>query len=176
NWSSPLFGSLASYYLLNSHYMMELLEELKIDDEKPRQRLYYLVEQAIAASAPSNFFASNPDALEALVKSNGVSLFNGMLHLASDLKEGKLRQCDSGDFQVGRDVATTPGDVVFENDLFQLIQYRPLSEKQYQRPLLIVPPSINKYYILDLRPENSLVRYALEQGHQVFLISWRNFD
>lgn len=99
-----------------------------------------------------------------------------MLHLASDLKEGKLRQCDSGDFQVGRDVATTPGDIVFENELFQLIQYRPLSEKQYQRPLLIVPPSINKYYILDLRPENSLVRYALEQGHQVFLVSWRNFD
>ncbi|SFB47336.1 class I poly(R)-hydroxyalkanoic acid synthase [Azotobacter beijerinckii] len=176
NWSSPLFGSLASYYLLNARYMMELLEELQIDEEKPRQRLQYLVEQAIAASAPSNFFASNPDALEALVKSNGVSLFNGMLHLASDLKEGKLRQCDSGDFLVGRDVATTPGDVVFENDLLQLIQYRPLSEKQYQRPLLIIPPSINKYYILDLRPENSLVRYALEQGHQVFLVSWRNFD
>lgn len=176
HWSSPLFGSLASYYLLNARYMMELLDELKIEEEKPRLRLRYLVEQAIAASAPSNFLASNPDALDTLVKSSGVSLFNGMLHLTSDMKEGKLRHCDSADFQVGRDVATTPGDVVFENELFQLIQYKPLSETQYQRPVLIVPPAINKYYIMDLQPQNSMIRYLLEQGHQVFLVSWRNFD
>lgn len=176
NWNTPLFGSLAAYYLLNARYMMALLDELKIEEDKPRLRLRYLVEQAIAASAPSNFLASNPDAIDTLVKTNGVSLFNGMLHLASDLKEGKLRQCDSGDFKVGEHMATTPGDVVFENDLFQLIQYRPRTEQQYKRPLLIVPPAINKYYILDLQPQNSLIRHALEEGHQVFLVSWRNFD
>jgi polyhydroxyalkanoate synthase len=98
------------------------------------------------------------------------------LHLASDLQEGKMRQCDSGAFKVGEDLASTPGEVVFENALFQLIQYHPQTDTQYQRPVFIVPPSINKYYILDLRPDNSMVRHLLQQGHPVFLMSWRNFD
>jgi polyhydroxyalkanoate synthase len=98
------------------------------------------------------------------------------MHLASDLQEGKMRQCDAGAFKVGVDLANTPGEVVFENELFQLIQYRPQSETQYRRPMFIVPPSINKYYILDLRPDNSMVRHLLQQGHPVFLMSWRNFD
>ncbi|OHV13867.1 class I poly(R)-hydroxyalkanoic acid synthase [Kushneria phosphatilytica] len=176
NWRLPFFGSLAAFYLLNSRYMIKLIEELKIDDEKSRLRLHYLVEQTIAANAPSNYFASNPDALDQWITSGGTSLLFGMLHLASDIQEGKMRQSDPGDFVIGRDLATTPGDVVFENELFQLIQYRSLSERQYRIPLFIVPPTINKFYVLDLRPENSLIRYALEQGHPVFLISWRNFD
>ncbi|RND05529.1 hypothetical protein ED855_19755, partial [Acinetobacter baumannii] len=94
---------------------------------------------------------------------------------ASDMQEGKLRQCDLGDFEVGVNLATTPGAVVLETPLFQLTQYSPLSETQYQRPVFIVPPAINKYYILDLGPENSLIRHLLERGHQVFLMSWRNF-
>jgi polyhydroxyalkanoate synthase len=176
NWSSPLFGSLAAFYLLNAGFLLKLLDKLPIKDKKPRQRLLYLVEQAIAAGAPSNFLASNPDALQRVVDTQGGSLFTGLLHLASDLQEGKMRQCDSGAFTVGVDLANTPGEVVFENELFQLIQYYPQSETQYRRPVFIVPPSINKYYILDLRPDNSMVRHLLQQGHPVFLMSWRNFD
>lgn len=175
NWSEPMFGSLASFYLLNSNYLLKLAALLPIDTEKPRKRLNYLLEQAIAASAPSNFLPSNPDALQQLAETGGASLFSGALHLLSDLWEGKLRQCDAGEFEVGVNLAITPGDLVFENDIFQLIQYRPLTETQYRTPLFIVPPAINKYYILDLRPENSLVRHLLEQGHSVFLMSWRNF-
>ncbi|NBA96614.1 class I poly(R)-hydroxyalkanoic acid synthase [Pseudomonas sp. R5(2019)] len=176
NWNNPVYGSMAAFYLLNAGFLLKLLNELAVEEEKPRQRLLYLVEQAIAAAAPSNFLASNPDALQRAAETRGASLVTGLQHLASDLQEGKMRQCDSAAFKVGVDLATTPGEVVFENDLFQLIQYYPQSETQYRRPLLIVPPSINKYYILDLRPENSMVRHLLEQGHPVFLMSWRNFD
>ncbi|MFN9529675.1 MAG: class I poly(R)-hydroxyalkanoic acid synthase [Pseudomonadaceae bacterium] len=175
NWSEPLFGSLAAFYLLNSSYLLKLAALLPIDQEKPRKRLDYLLEQTIAASAPSNFLPSNPDALQRLAETGGASLFSGALHLLGDLWEGKLRQCDAGEFEIGVNLAITPGDVVFENAIFQLIQYRPLTETQYRTPLFIVPPAINKYYILDLRPENSLVRHLLEQGHAVFLMSWRNF-
>ncbi|MDB5983083.1 MAG: class poly(R)-hydroxyalkanoic acid synthase [Pseudomonas sp.] len=176
SWSAPLFGSLAAFYLLNSSFLLKLLDKLQIKEEKPRQRLLYLAEQAIAANAPSNFLASNPDALQRVIDTQGASLLTGLLHLASDLNEGKMRQCDSDAFTVGVDLAATPGEVVFENDLFQLIQYYPQSETQYLRPVFIVPPSINKYYILDLRPDNSMVRHLLEQGHPVFIMSWRNFD
>ena len=176
NWSQPLFGSLAAFYLLNAGFLLKLLDKLPIKEKKPRQRLLYLVEQAIAAGAPSNFLASNPDALQRAVETQGASLLTGLLHLASDLKEGKMRQCDSNAFKVGGDLATTPGEVVFENELFQLIQYYPQTETQYRRPVFVVPPSINKYYILDLRPDNSMIRHLLQQGHPVFLMSWRNFD
>lgn len=176
NWSQPLFGSLAAFYLLNAGFLLKLLDKLPIKDKKPRQRLLYLVEQAIAAGAPSNFLASNPDALQRAADTQGGSLLSGLLHLASDLQEGKMRQCDRGAFKVGVDLANTPGEVVFENELFQLIQYYPQSETQFKRPVFVVPPSINKYYILDLRPDNSMVRHLLQQGHPVFLMSWRNFD
>ena len=175
-WSQPLFGSLAALYLLNSRFLMRLLDELPIESGKMRQRLTFLVEQLVAAGAPSNYLNSNPEALERLVQTQGASLFSGMLHLASDLQEGKLRQCDADAFEVGVNLGISPGSVVYQNPLFQLIQYAPQGETQFKRPLLIVPPAINKFYILDLQPESSLVRYALEQGHPVFLMSWRNAD
>lgn len=175
NWNNPVFGSLATFYLLNSNFLLKLLDLLPIDDKKSKERIYYLVEQMIAANAPSNFLLSNPDALKRAFETQGISLVSGLLHLASDLQEGKLRQSDKGHFEVGKSLAITPGEVVFENELFQLIQYKPIGKTQYKKPLLIVPPAINKYYILDLQPENSLVRHLLEQGHQVFVISWRNF-
>ncbi len=175
-WSQPMFGSLASLYLLNSRFLMRLIDLLPIDSTKLRKRLVFLVEQLVAAGAPSNYLGSNPEALERAVQTGGASLFSGLLHLASDLKEGKLRQCDSAAFEVGVNLATTPGQVVYQNPLFQLIQYAPQSETQYKRPLLLVPPAINKYYILDMQPESSLVRHALEQGHPVYLMSWRNVD
>ncbi|WP_449431951.1 class I poly(R)-hydroxyalkanoic acid synthase [Pseudomonas putida] len=176
NWNNPVYGSLAAFYLLNAGFLIKLVNELAIAEEKPRLRLLYLVEQSIAAAAPSNFLACNPDALQRAADTQGASLVTGLQHLASDLQEGKLRQCDSAAFKVGVDLAITPGEIVFENELFQLIQYYPQSETQFKRPLLMVPPSINKYYILDLRPENSVIRHLLEQGHPVFLMSWRNFD
>ncbi len=176
NWSQPLYGSLAAFYLLNAGFLLKLLEQLPIETRKPRQRLLYLVEQAIAAGAPSNCLASNPDALQRVVETGGSSLLTGLLHLASDLQEGKMRQCDRDAFQVGVDLANTPGEVVFENELFQLIQYYPQAQSGYRRPVFIVPPSINKFYILDLRPDNSMVGHLLQQGHPVFLMSWRNFD
>jgi polyhydroxyalkanoate synthase len=175
NWSDPLFGSLAAYYLLNCEFLLQLLDLLPIEQEKPRLRLRYLVEQALAASAPSNFLISNPDALQRLLETQGASLFSGLLHLRSDLQEGRLRQCNQNDYEVAVNLAITPGEVIFENELFQLIQYRPLGDTQYQRPVFVVPPAINKFYILDLRPENSVVRHLLEEGHPVFLMSWRNF-
>lgn len=175
-WSQPLFGSLAALYLLNARFLMRLLEALPMEPGKMRQRLHFLVEQTVAAAAPSNFLGSNPEALERAVQTQGASLFSGLMNLASDISEGKLRQCDRGDFEVGVTLATTPGQVVYQNPFFQLIQYSPQSEKQHQRPLLIVPPVINKFYILDLQPESSFVRHALEQGHPVFLMSWRNAD
>lgn len=175
NWSEPLFGAIAAAYLLNSSFLTRLVALLPIEPDKPRRRVQYLVEQALAASAPSNFLASNPDALKQLVETAGTSLYTGILHLLGDIREGKLRQCDDGEFEVGTTLAITPGEVVYENAIFQLIQYYPRGDSQYQTPLFIVPPVINKYYILDLRPENSLVRHLVEQGHSVFMMSWRNF-
>jgi polyhydroxyalkanoate synthase len=126
--------------------------------------------------SPANFLATNPEAQQKLIESKGESLMKGMMQLLGDLQKGQISQTDETAFEVGKNVATSEGAVVFENEFFQLIQYKALSKKVYERPLLIVPPCINKYYILDLQPENSLVRFAVEQGHTVFLVSWRNPD
>lgn len=174
-WSSPFFGATAAYYLLNAQFMLRLMEQLPIPEGKPKRRLRFILEQTIAASAPSNFLASNPDALQHMLETQGASLVTGMMHLASDMLEGRMRQCDRQAYRVGRDLATSPGSVIFENPLFQLIQYRPSTPTIFERPLLIVPPAINKFYILDLRPENSMIRHLVDQGHQVFVMSWRNF-
>ena len=175
-WAQPLYGSLASLYLLNADTLKQVFEILPIDSEKDRRRLHFLIEQTVAAYAPSNFLNLNPEAQNRLVETQGASIFTGILHLFSDMQEGKLRQCDKGAFEVGVDLAVTPGAVVYQHPLLQLIQYQPLTEQQYKRPLLIVPPAINKFYILDLQQHNSMVRYLLEQGHPVFLVSWRNAD
>lgn len=176
NWNTPLFGSVAAYYLLNSKFMLSLVDLLNIDDKKAAERMKFLVEQTVAASAPSNFFYTNPDALEKAMQTNGASLVSGLMNLQQDMLEGKLRQCDKGDFEVGVNLAITAGEVVFQNEYFQLIQYAPKTRTQYEIPILIVPPAINKFYILDLQPHNSFIKHLVEQGHRVFLISWRNPD
>jgi polyhydroxyalkanoate synthase len=130
--------------------------------------------QWIDALSPANFFATNPDAQAALVDTGGESLVAGLQNLLSDVQRGRISQTDETKFQVGENVATTPGAVVFQNRFFQLIQYKPATTMVYQRPILLVPPCINKFYILDLQPENSFVRHAVEQGFTVFLMSWRN--
>jgi polyhydroxyalkanoate synthase len=130
----------------------------------------------VDALSPSNFMATNPEVLEHIISSQGQSIQNGILNLLGDLKKGKVSQTDETAFEIGKNLATTEGAVVFRNNLFELIQYKPLTETVFERPFLMVPPCINKYYILDLQPDNSVVRYMVSQGHTVFLVSWKNPD
>ncbi|TKC90253.1 class I poly(R)-hydroxyalkanoic acid synthase [Trinickia terrae] len=173
--STPAYAYTAAWYLLNARYLQELADAVETDP-KTRERIRFAVQQWTAAAAPSNFFALNPEAQKTLLESQGESLRQGILNLLADLQRGKISQSDESRFVVGKNLATTEGAVVFENDLFQLIQYKPRTPNVFERPFLIVPPCINKYYILDLQPESSLVAHALDNGHQVYLISWRNAD
>ena len=143
-------------------------------DAQTKAQWQFALRQVQDALSPANFLATNPEALQLAVDSGGASLAEGMRLFLQDLAKGRISMTDDQAFEVGRNVATTPGSIVFENELMQLIQYAPVTPKVYARPLLIVPPCINKYYILDLQPENSLVAHAVAQGHTVFLVSWRN--
>lgn len=173
--SSPAHAFAAAWYLLNARYLQELADALETDP-KTRERIRFTVQQWTAAAAPSNFLALNPDAQKSILDTQGESLRQGMMNLLGDLQRGKISQTDESQFVVGKNLGCTEGAVVYENDLIQLIQYAPKTDKVFERPLLIVPPCINKFYILDLQPENSLVAHALSNGHQVFLVSWRNAD
>ncbi len=173
--SNPLAASAAATYLLNARALMGLAEAMDAD-EKTRARVRFSVEQWLAAAAPSNFLVFNADAQKKALETQGESIAKGMQNLLHDIQQGHVSMTDESQFEVGRNVATTEGAVVFENELFQLIEYKPLTAKVYERPFLLIPPCINKYYILDLQPENSLIRYAVEQGHRTFVVSWRNPD
>ena len=166
---------LAQMYLLNARTMMTLAEQVE-GDEKTRQRVRFAVQQWIEAASPSNYLALNPEAQRKALETKGESIAQGMQHLWKDIQQGHVSQTDMSVFEVGRNVATTEGSVVFENELFQLLEYKPLTDKVYERPMLFIPPCINKFYILDLQPENSLIRYTVEQGHRLFVVSWRNAD
>ena len=170
---NPASAFMASMYLLNARTLQRLADSLS-GDEKARDRVRFAVQQWVDAAAPSNFLALNPEAQKKAIESKGESLTQGLQMLLSDLRKGHLSQTDESVFEVGRNVATTEGSVVFENDYVQLIEYKPLTDKVHALPLLIVPPCINKFYILDLQPENSLVRFAVSQGHRVFVVSWVN--
>ncbi|MGV3653488.1 MAG: class I poly(R)-hydroxyalkanoic acid synthase [Noviherbaspirillum sp.] len=165
----------AAAYLLNARFLVAMADTVEAPP-KVRQKLRFTIQQAVDAMSPANFLVSNPEAQQKLIETRGESLARGIVHMLTDLQKGRISHTDESAFEVGRNVATSEGAVVFENPLFQLIQYKPATRMVRQRPLLIVPPCINKYYILDLQPSNSLVRYAVEQGHTVFLVSWRNPD
>ncbi len=174
-WHSSWSKMIAATYLLNSKHLLELAKAVDAD-EKTKIKILFTTEQMIDALSPSNFIATNPEVLENIISSQGQSIQNGIVNLLGDMKKGKVSQTDESAFEVGKNIATTEGQVVFRNDLFELIQYTPLTDTVFERPYLMVPPCINKYYILDLQPDNSVVRYMVEQGHTVFLVSWKNPD
>jgi len=173
--ANPAAAWTAQFYLLNARTLMQMADAVQ-GDAKTKARIRFAVQQWIDASSPSNFLALNPEAQKKALESKGESIATGMQQLLADLGKGHVSQTDESAFEVGRNVATTEGAVVFENELFQLIEYKPLSDKVHERPMLFVPPCINKFYIMDLQPENSLIRYTVEQGHRLFVISWRNPD
>ena len=172
--SSPMFDYVRQAYLLNSRFIRELVEVLPSEDEKEKNRARFLARQYIDALSPANFAATNPEFVRLAVETKGQSITDGINNLIKDYEKGRISMTDESVFEVGTNLATTEGAVVYENDVMQLIQYTPLTPKVAVRPLVIVPPCINKFYILDLQPENSFVRYAVEQGNTVFLVSWRN--
>jgi len=175
DWGNPASAYVAQMYLLNARTMLQMAESIE-GDEKTRQRIRFAVQQWVDAAAPSNYLALNPEAQRKALETKGESIGQGLKQLWNDIQQGHVSQTDESVFEVGRNVATSEGSIVFENELFQLIEYKPLTAKVYERPILFVPPCINKYYILDLQPENSLIRYTVEQGHRVFVVSWRNAD
>jgi len=173
--ANPAAAYTAQMYLLNARTMMQMAESVQ-GDPKLRARLRFAVQQWIDAASPSNYLALNPEAVAKAIETKGESIATGVKHLLEDLQKGHVSQTDESVFEVGRNVATTAGSVVFENELFQLIEYKPLTAQVHERPMLFVPPCINKYYILDLQPDNSVIRYTVEQGHRTFVMSWRNPD
>ena len=172
---NPAAALAAQSYLLNARTLMQMAESVQ-GDAKTKARIRFAVQQWVDAASPANFLATNPEALTKAVETRGESINQGMQLLWKDIEQGHISQTDESVFEVGRNVATSEGAVVFENELFQLIEYKPLTAKVGERPMLFVPPCINKYYILDLQPENSVIRYTVEQGHRVFVVSWRNPD
>ncbi len=172
---SPLAAYSAASYLLNARTLMGLADAAQAD-EKTRARLRFAVEQWVAASAPSNFLAFNVEAQKRAIDTRGESIAKGIQNLLHDVQQGHVSLTDESQFEVGRNVATTEGAVVFENELFQLIEYKPLTATVFEIPFLLVPPCINKFYILDLQAENSFIRYAVEQGQRTFVVSWCNPD
>jgi polyhydroxyalkanoate synthase subunit PhaC len=173
--TNPVSAFSAAVYLLNARTLLGLAEAAETD-AKTKARLRFAIEQWMAASAPSNFMALNAEAQRKALETKGESIAKGVQNLLKDIRQGHVSMTDESVFEVGKNVATTEGAVVFENELFQLIEYKPLTKQVYERPFLVVPPCINKFYILDLQPENSLVRYLVDQGHRTFVMSWRNPD
>lgn len=172
-WREPYFDYLLQSYLIGARWLHEVVDSAG-GEPHAKRKLAFFARQFTDAMSPANFPWSNPEVLKLAAETGGESLARGMKNLAGDLERGLVSMTDERAFEVGRNLAVTPGAVVLENDFMQLIQYRPVTESVCERPLLMVPPCINKFYILDLRQENSFVRFALEQGHTVFMVSWRN--
>ncbi|MCB1951946.1 MAG: class I poly(R)-hydroxyalkanoic acid synthase [Zoogloeaceae bacterium] len=171
---SPMYDYLRQAYLLNANYLTQVAESLPMADGRAKARMQFLTRQYVDALAPSNFAATNPEFIKKALETKGESISTGIQNLLADMEKGRISMTDDGAFEVGQNLATTPGAVVFENAFMQLIQYSPLTDKVAATPLLIVPPCINKFYIMDLQASNSLVRFVVEQGFTVFLVSWKN--
>jgi len=172
---SPLHDYLKQSYLLTLRLLAGMVSDSPLDDATKNKCEFY-TRQFIDAMSPSNFAMTNPEVLRETLESKGENLINGLEQMMRDIDKGRISMTDEAAFELGKNLATTPGSVVFQNDLFQLIHFKPMREKINEYPLLIIPPCINKYYVLDLSEHNSFVRYCLEQGNNVFIISWRNPD
>jgi polyhydroxyalkanoate synthase len=172
----PVFALLHQTYLLFAERIAEAVDEVQGLDEKDRQQLRFATKSVLDAMSPSNFPLTNPVVLERTLETQGKNLATGLERLASDLERGQLTHTDSSAFRLGENIACTPGQVIHETDLFQLIQYSPSTEEVLETPLVIFPPWINRFYILDLNPKKSFVRWAVERGLTVFMVSWRSAD
>ncbi|EXJ09203.1 MULTISPECIES: PHA/PHB synthase family protein [Nitrincola] len=173
-WSkNPVFDYIKQSYLLSSKMLTEMAANAKLSDAE-QQKLEFYTQQYLDAMSPTNFAFTNPEVINQAIETNGQSLVDGLKNLLGDIDKGHITMTDESAFELGKNIATTEGAVVFQNDIFQLIQYKPEGEQVFEKPLLIVPPSINKFYILDLQPHNSYVKYCVEQGHNVFLVAWVN--
>lgn len=180
-WSSnPYFSFLKQAYLITSNWADDMVQKAEGLDETTKKKAEFYVKQLSGAISPSNFLPTNPELIRTTLSENGGNLVRGMKMLAEDIEAGngdlKIRQSDNSSFKLGENIATTPGKVVFRNEIMELIQYTPTTENVVARPLVIVPPWINKFYVLDLNAEKSFVRWAVAQGISVFLISWVNPD
>ena len=181
SWENEVLSSfLKQSYLLLANWMQSTVRRVSGLDKQTARKIDFYTRQLVDAMSPSNFVLTNPKLLRTTIESSGENLLKGLENLIADLERGKGRldiaMTDYDAFRLGENIAVTPGKVVYQNQLMQLIQYSPATPTQHRRPLLIVPPWINKFYILDLQPKNSFIRWALEQGHAVFVISWINPD
>ena len=176
-WSeNPYYETLKESYLLASEYLLNEAEESDGQDTDEQRRLRFHLQQFVDAMAPVNYLLTNPEALKRAFETGGASLAEGTRNLLADLEEGRLNMTDATAFQPGENLAITPGKVVYRNDLIELIQYEPTTEKVHEIPIVFFPPWINKYYILDLQPKNSMVKYLVDSGFTVFMTSWKNPD
>ncbi|MCS6892930.1 MAG: class I poly(R)-hydroxyalkanoic acid synthase [Rhodovarius sp.] len=177
---NEVFDFIRQSYLLTARFFTDVVRRTEGLDPKTAQKVDFYTRQFVDAMSPANFILTNPEVLRRTVETGGANLLRGLSNLLADLERGKgrlrIRMTDDTKFKVGENIAVTPGKVVYQNELMQLIQYNPTTETVFKRPLLIFPPWINKYYILDLRPKNSFIRWAVEQGHTVFCVSWVNPD
>jgi polyhydroxyalkanoate synthase len=177
---NEVFDFIKQSYLLSARYFQTVVGSVEGLDQKSAQKVDFYTRQFVDALSPSNFLLTNPEVLRKTAETGGENLLKGLSHLLADLERGRgqlrIRMTDDSKFQFGENIAVTPGKVVYQNDLMQLIQYAPATETVLKRPLVIFPPWINKFYILDLRPKNSFIKWAVDQGHTVFVVSWVNPD
>jgi polyhydroxyalkanoate synthase subunit PhaC len=173
---NPLFDMIRQSYLLVSERLLGSVEAVEGVDDKQREKLRFMTKSFVDAMSPSNFALTNPQVLERAMETKGESLLNGLQHMLGDLSKGQLTHTDPDAFEVGRNIATTPGKVVKRTPLYELIQYGPATNEVHETPLVIFPPWINRFYILDLNPKKSFIRWAVEQGLTVFMVSWKSAD
>jgi polyhydroxyalkanoate synthase len=177
SWSqNAAFDLLKQMYLITGQWLLDMTDGLEGIDPNLRKRARFWTQQAVDAASPSNLALTNPEVLQEIVRTGGANLVQGMENLISDVQKGRISMVPEGAFEVGKDLAVTPGKVVYRNPLIELIQYTPTKKKVREIPILVIPPWINKYYVMDMRPENSMYKYLVDAGFTLFTISWKNPD